>query len=53
VDGAVLLREKDGNFGADEAGGAGDEGFHKSERFRALIMAWIEASSMFVSLPAP
>jgi hypothetical protein len=28
VDGTALAGEKEGNFGANEAGGAGDEGFH-------------------------
>jgi hypothetical protein len=28
VDGTTLPGKKDGDFGTDEAGGAGDEGFH-------------------------
>jgi hypothetical protein len=34
VDGTTLPGKKDGDFGTDEAGGAGDEGFH------GVVIGW-------------
>jgi hypothetical protein len=38
VDGTALTGEKNRDFGTDEAGGAGDEGFHGG------IIGWLDSA---------